>query len=212
MNPERIKICGITTREAVMACNAAGCGFAGFIAHPASPRYLSAQAMQPLCQILIAPTRSVAVTVDASDAVLDSYVESVAPDLLQLHGSESPARCLELKMRYGLPIIKAAGITSTTDIAALESYYEVADMLLLDSKRQDGSSGGVGAPFNWEIAHGFAPPLPWFLSGGISIENVADAMREVNPPFLDVSSALESEKGIKDVGKIRGFMNHIHTL
>lgn len=209
---ERIKICGLTTQAAIIACNDTACGFAGFITHPPSARYVSPELAQEL-RILLNPSIScVLVSVDATDAVLETYIQRVAPDMLQLHGNESPERCGQLSARYGLPIIKAFGIRSLQDLQAIKPYTDCVDMLLLDSCHANGSSGGVGIPFDWKLLSGFTATLPWFLSGGIGLENIADAINTVNPPYIDVSSALECLKGVKDIFKIRDFMNHIHTL
>ena len=161
---------------------------------------------------LNASIRAVLVTVNAGDDTLDSYIKAASPDMLQLHGSETPSRCLELSARYHLPIIKAFGIATPDDLLIIRSYEDSADILLLDSKRSDGSSGGAGSIFDWPVLRDFITPLPWFLSGGIGIRNIDEAMQEVHPPFIDISSSLELEKGIKDPEKIRGFMNHIALL
>jgi phosphoribosylanthranilate isomerase len=209
---QSVKICGLTTPEAVIACGETGCGFAGFIAHPLSPRHLTPERYADLIRRLPPTTRSVLVTVDADDAILDNYIHAAAPTLLQLHGNESPDRCREIATRFHLPIIKAFGIATARDLHATTLYHDTVTMLLLDSKRADGSSGGVGAAFDWSALQDFFSPLPWFLSGGIGLSNIDFAMRDINPPFIDVSSHLEFTKGIKDPHKIRHFMNHISAL
>lgn len=212
MPKQHIKICGLTSNEAVEACASTGCGLTGFIAHPPSPRHLSSNDMQA-CRRYVAPNaRAVLVTVNATDAVLDEYIEAVNPDMLQLHGNESPERCTFLKRRYHLPIIKAFGVSSAQDLEDSKAYHQDVDMLLLDTKNQDGSSGGTGRTFDWSLLQHYAPPLPFFLSGGLGIENIQQAQALNITPYMDVSSALESSKGIKDPRKIIKFMEQINAI
>jgi phosphoribosylanthranilate isomerase len=212
MQRKCVKICGLTTVDAVRLCSDTGCGYAGFIAVPTSPRYVTYEQMAVLTSLLASTTQSVLVTVDATDALLETYISTTKPDMLQLHGSETPERCTQLAQRFGLPIIKAIGIATATDIATATAYQDVVDMLLLDTKLPGGASGGTGIAFDWSWLHGVTFPIPWFLSGGIGEHNVADAMRQLHPPLLDVSSALESSPGIKDTNKINSFMQQIDGL
>jgi phosphoribosylanthranilate isomerase len=212
MKRAQIKICGLTTEEAVHAVVVEGCGYAGFIAHPPSPRHLLPEAMAALTTLLPASTRSVLVTANASDTMLAHYIDAASPALLQLHGEETPERCHAVRTHFGLPIIKAIGVTGAEDVACADVYTSVVDILLFDTKLPDGSSGGTGVPFDWGLLAEYRPNLPWFLSGGIGVHNVQAAVAQASPPLLDVSSALESTKGIKDIGKIRDFMQRVDTV
>lgn len=207
-----IKICGLTTPDAVDACVEGGIGFTGFIACERSVRHLTPPRMAALMERVPASIRRVMVSVDMPDDTLASYIDACRPDMLQLHGAETPERCAQLSERYGLPIIKALGIASTEDAARLAAYAPSAAMLLADSKRADGSSGGTGQAFDWSALEGFAPPCPWFLSGGIGAENLTAAIDATNAPLLDVSSALESSPGIKDPSRIRAFLTLADAL
>jgi phosphoribosylanthranilate isomerase len=208
MRPHQIKICGLTTPEAVTTCAATECGFAGFIAYPFSPRHLTPEGMAELTALLPAATRSVLVTVNANDDWLEYYINTATPSILQLHGEESPERCLALKNRFQLPLIKAFGIEKREDLDTIPAYALAVDMVLLDTKLPSGASGGTGKAFDWLLLENFAPSLPWFLSGGIGVHNLTQAL-STNAPLLDVSSLLESSKGIKDIAKIRDFMKQI---
>jgi phosphoribosylanthranilate isomerase len=212
MKRAQIKICGLTSAEAVHAVALEGCGYAGFISYPPSPRYLSAEAMAALTTRLPPSTQSVLVTVNASDDMLSPLIRAASPALLQLHGNETPERCRDVRLRYGLPVIKAIGVTTAEDIAHAHAYISAADMLLFDTKLPDGASGGTGVPFDWTLLNHHHFTLPWFLSGGIGAHNVQAAITQAHPPLLDVSSMLESTKISKDVTKIRDFMRHVDTL
>lgn len=212
MNRGAVKICGMTTAEAMRAAADAGAGFVGFITHPRSPRYLAPPDAAALAATLPDTVASVLVTVNISDETLTDYLAHVQPKLLQLHGQETPQRCSELRERYGLPLIKAGGIASVHDLEALNRYAPVADYLLLDTKRTDGSSGGTGQPFDWSLIANNPPQIPWFLSGGIGPANVEAAHHICHPPLLDVSSSLESSAGIKSPEKINHFMARVSQL
>jgi phosphoribosylanthranilate isomerase len=157
-------------------------------------------------------TRTVLVTVDATDETLHRYVTHCTPDLLQLHGQESPARCAELRQRLDTSVIKAAGIASTADLEALSTYAGHVDYLLLDSRRADGSSGGTGQPFNWALLADMSLPCPWFLSGGLGADNISEALTTTRAHYIDVSSRLEHRKGVKSPEQIKHFMSQIITL
>lgn len=208
----RTKICGITTRPALDACVQHGAAFVGFMFHAPSPRTITANDAQSLAQALPTSTASVAVMVDPEDAWLDALLADFRPNYLQLHGSESPQRVQELRARTGLPIIKALRIASADDLTAASHYESCADMLLLDAKLPDPNVlGGSGHAFDWSVLDGFAPAQPWFLAGGLTIGNVDDALMRTKARYLDISSGVESAKGVKDTQKIIAFLEKVRA-
>ncbi len=209
----QVKICGLTSADAVQCCAEEGIGFAGFIAVERSPRYITTTQAKALRAYIGETMQPVLVTVDADDALLDSYMEALQPRLLQLHGKESPEHCLALQQRYGLPIIKAIAVAGAQDIhKAVTMYHDAVDYLLFDTKRTDGGSGGSGKVFDWSALDKTDIPLPWFLSGGLHAGNVSEAVQRTSPPYLDVSSGLESAPGVKDLEKIRHFLRVVDGL
>jgi phosphoribosylanthranilate isomerase len=204
-----IKICGLTTSEAVACCADYGCGFNGFIAYAASPRHISLAQAQELGSHASKTAQKVLVTVNADDEFMDDYVNALHPDMLQLHGEESPKRCHVLRQRYGVPIIKAIAVRDVSDLAYADAFSNAADMLLLDTKKADGSTGGTGQSFDWEILQHFNTKQPYFLSGGIGAHNAHAAIEAGYTSFLDVSSALEEKKGIKSVAKMKDFFDSL---
>ena len=205
----QVKICGLTTPDAVEA--AAAADFAGFIFFPASVRHLTIERAARLAAM--AKPATVAVTVDADDALLESIVQTVKPNWLQLHGKESPERVAEVKRAFRLPVIKAFAISATDDLAQVEAYATDADMFLFDAKpARGGLPGGTGKPFDWTILSDFQSPKPWFLSGGLDAATVEEARNVTGAHYLDVSSRLESAPGVKDPQKIRDFIRKAKTV
>ncbi len=211
-----IKLCGLKTPEAIDAAIAEGATHLGFIFFEKSPRNVTRE----LAATLAANARAkagapklVAVTVDAEDGFLDAIVKAVRPDMLQLHGRETPQRLEELKARHGLPVMKAFSISSREDLARIEPYRGVADAFLFDAKPPKGSElpGGNAVSFDWTLLNGLPSGIDWFLSGGIHAGNVGEAMRIANPPGLDLSSGVESSPGVKDVKLIAAFFDAVQT-
>lgn len=202
-----IKICGLKTPEAVDAALAAGASHIGFIFFPKSPRNVTPTEAAALRVAARERALAVAVTVDAGDAELDAIVSAMAPDMLQLHGSETPDRVLDLKARHGLPVMKALSVREAADLTAVSAWRGVADRLLLDAKPPKGAElpGGNGIAFDWRLLHALEPGTDYLLSGGINSGNVADALAIAGPPGLDVSSGVESAPGVKDAGLIAAF-------
>ena len=153
--------------------------------------------------------QKVALTVDADDALLDSVVEALRPDILQLHGKESPARVSALKQRFGLPVMKAIAVETKSDLAAVAAYAKVADRLLFDARapREATRPGGLGRPFDWRLLENLDPGVPFMLSGGLDAGNVAEALRITRAGGVDVSSGVERAPGEKDADKIRAFVS-----
>ncbi|WP_439109458.1 phosphoribosylanthranilate isomerase [Lentibacter sp.] len=205
----RVKICGLTRPEDVAAVAAAGAQYAGFVFFPKSPRNVSIETARALALDAPVGLAKVALVVDASDAALDAIVEQVPLDILQLHGHESPERVAEVKARYGLPVMKAVGVADASDMAQIALYEEVADQLLIDAKPPKGADlpGGNGLAFDWRLLSGRKYwRKPWMLAGGLTPDNVAQAVRMTGARQVDVSSGVESAAGVKDAAKIAAFV------
>ena len=204
-----IKICGVSTVVALDAALAAGADMVGFVFFEKSPRFVGLDAARALADRARGAAAIVALSVDPSDALLAGITRALAPDFLQLHGSESPGRVGEIRRRFGVPTIKALGVAAAQDFAQATDYADVADWLLIDAKPPKGAAlpGGNGAPFDWRLASGFAPAGPWLLSGGLDAANVAEAIALSGARVVDVSSGVESAPGVKDAAKIAAFVN-----
>jgi phosphoribosylanthranilate isomerase len=203
-----VKICGLTQPSDVHAVAQAGAVYCGFVFFPKSPRNVSFQ--QAAAMAVEAPIRlaKVALTVNADDAFLDALTAAVPLDMLQLHGNETPARVREVKERYGLPVMKAVGVADATDLPALDDYMKVADQILVDAKPPKNADlpGGNGLTFDWRLIAGRRWAVPWMLAGGLTAENVAEAIRMTGARQIDLSSGVESRPGVKDAAMIDGFM------
>lgn len=206
--PTDVKICGLKTAEALAAALDGGASHVGFIFFPKSPRNILPEEAGQLRRAALGRAGAVAVTVDADDALLDGIVAAMAPDMLQLHGKESPARVAAVKARYGLPVMKAFAVSEAADVAAAAAYEGIADRMLFDARPPKGAElpGGNGVPFDWRILDGVAVPKPWMLSGGLTPENVAAAVQATGARAVDVSSGVESARGVKSPERIRAFL------
>ena len=207
-----IKICGLSTIETTDAVIAGGASHVGFIFFEKSPRHVAVETAAELGGRAQAKgLKSVAVTVNADDAYLDNIVHIMKPDLLQLHGSESPERVAKVKQRYGLPVMKAFSISTQDDLAKITPYIGVADRLLFDAKAPKNSElpGGNGVSFDWTLLKGLDPSVDYMLSGGLNAGNVGDAIAHSSPSGLDVSSGVESEPGVKSTILIASFFEAI---
>lgn len=208
MTDIRVKICGLRNADDVRATAAAGAAYAGFVFFPKSPRHLSIEAAREA--IFAAPEGlcKVALTVDADDAMLDALVEALPLDMLQLHGHETPERVAQVRARYGLPVMKAMGVADEGDLAGLLEMSLAADQILIDAKPPKDAvlPGGNGLSFDWRLVGQRRWLKPWMLAGGLSPENVAEAIRLTNVRQLDVSSGVEAARGVKDHAKIERFV------
>lgn len=204
----RIKICGLTRPEHVAAAAAAGANYLGFVFFPRSPRNLGLAAARNLALGVPAGIAKVGLLVDADDAALDALLAAVPLDMLQLHGSESVARVAEIRARYGLPVMKAIGVATEADLAAMADYGRVADQILVDAKPPAGAAlpGGNGRAFDWALLSHRRWPGPWMLAGGLTPANVAEAIYLTGAKQVDVSSGVETAPGLKDVGLIADFI------
>jgi phosphoribosylanthranilate isomerase len=203
-----VKICGLSTPDALDAALDAGADMVGFVFFAPSPRHVGLDVARALGARVRGRASKVALTVDATDETLADIVESLAPDMLQLHGRESPERVVAVKARFGLPVMKALPIAGRDDLAPIERYATVADRLLFDARapREATRPGGLGKTFDWHLLENLDPGLPFMLSGGLDAANVADALAITRAPAVDVSSGVERAPGEKDPDKIRAFI------
>ena len=203
----RVKICGLRDAATMQAAVDAGAGYVGLVFFPKSPRHVTLDQARTLAQAVPPGIAKVALVVDAGEATLDTLMEAVPLDMLQLHGAETPDRVAELRQRYGLPVMKALGVADESDLAAIADYAQVADQLLIDAKppRDADLPGGNGLSFDWRLIAGRRWPVPWMLAGGLTAENVAEAIALTGANQVDVSSGVETAPGIKDPQQIEAF-------
>jgi phosphoribosylanthranilate isomerase len=204
-----VKICGLSTPETMAAALDAGADFVGLVFFPRSPRNVSLEQAARLAGPARGRARIVVLTVDADDALLRGITEKVRPDFIQAHGSETPERIAAITALTGKPVIKAIKVASPGDVAAASAYSEAASLILYDAKAPEtltGSlPGGNGHAFDWSLLGDKRPPA-FMLAGGLTPENVARAIAVTHAPMVDVSSGVESQPGIKDIGLIRKFI------
>ncbi|HHV68581.1 phosphoribosylanthranilate isomerase [Brucella intermedia] len=206
-----IKICGLKTPDAVAAALDGGATHIGFIFFPKSPRHITPQKAAGLRDAVKGRALAVAVTVDADDETLDEIVEAVKPDILQLHGHETPERVAFIKARYGLPVMKAFSVREASDLAAIAAYQGIADRFLFDAKPPNGSDlpGGNGVSFDWELLAALDADIDYMLSGGLNADNIAEALHKTRAPGIDISSGVERAPGEKDVRLIENFFRAV---
>ena len=205
----RVKICGLTRPEDVVAVAAAGAQYAGFVFFEKSPRNVNIETARALALEAPVGLAKVALVVDADDAELDAIVGAVPLDMLQLHGHECPERVSEVRARYGLPVMKAVGVAEVEDMAQIALYEEVADQLLIDAKPPKGADlpGGNGLSFDWRLLSGRKYwRKPWMLAGGLTPQNVRQAAQMTGARQVDVSSGVEAGAGVKDARRIAEFV------
>lgn len=205
------KICGVTTLEAFAAAADGGARFIGLVSFKPSPRHLSVNEMEALLAEAGRPALVVVLTVNADDAHLAEIAERVRPDFIQLHGIETPERAMQVRALTGAGIIKALAVSGRADLADLEAWDEAADHLLFDARPPKGSDrpGGLGTSFDWSLLAGLELGRPWFLAGGLTPDNVAEAIRRTAAPLVDVSSGVESAPGVKEPRLIRAFLDQV---
>src|ERR1700744_4758935 len=206
--PLAVKICGLSTRETLDAALDAGADMVGFVFFPPSPRHIRLEAARELGRQVRGRAQKVALTVDADDATLVAIVEALQPDILQLHGHETPARVAEIKRKFGCEVMKALPVESKSDLASLSSYAAVCDRILFDARPPKGATrpGGLGAVFDWHALEALDLKLPFMVSGGLNAGNVADAVRITRAGGVDVSSRVERAPGVKDPELIQAFI------
>jgi phosphoribosylanthranilate isomerase len=203
-----VKICGLRTPEALDVALDAGADMVGFVFFPPSPRNVGFQAARELSRRVRGRAQKVALSVDASDEQLSAIIDALLPDMLQLHGNESPDRVVMVRTRFGLPVMKALPIAERADLSPIRLYDKLADRLIFDARapREATRPGGLGRPFDWRLLENLDAGVPFMLSGGLDAGNVAEALRITRAPGVDVSSGVERAPGDKDHDKIRDFI------
>lgn len=204
-----VKICGLTAPDQVDAAVQAGARYLGFNFFPKSPRYVTPDRAAELAAVVPVGVAKVGLVVNPDDPLLDEITAVVPLDILQLHGSETPARVAEIKQRYGLPVMKVVGVADASDLDAIDTYASVADMLLIDAKPPKDAvlPGGNGLRFDWRLLAGRKYwQVPWMLAGGLTPENVGEALAATGARVADVASGVESAPGVKDPELMRRFV------
>jgi phosphoribosylanthranilate isomerase len=204
--PVKVKICGVRTPAIIDTAAEAGADYVGMVLFPNSPRHVEIEEARVLAAIAKGKIGRVAVLVDPDDALIDAVVARVRPDLLQLHGGETPDRVAAIKSRAGLPVMKAIAVTEACDVADADKYAASADFILFDAKASPDAllPGGNGVPFNWDALKGIKPPFA--LSGGLTPDTVGAAISATGAALVDVSSGVERAPGEKDAELVRRFI------
>ncbi|CDN50208.1 phosphoribosylanthranilate isomerase [Neorhizobium galegae] len=210
MKPD-IKICGLKTPEAVDRAVARGASHIGFIFFAKSPRNVEPDLAGDLADRARGRVKIVAVTVNADDEELDDIVSMVRPDILQLHGNESPERVLQVKALFGLPVMKVFSVKEAGDLDRIDPYIGIADRFLFDAKAPAGSElpGGNGISFDWSLMASLDEGVDYMLSGGLNKDNAVIALKSTRASGIDLSSGVESAPGIKDLGMIDAFFDAV---
>ncbi|WP_431271736.1 phosphoribosylanthranilate isomerase [Dankookia sp. P2] len=203
-----VKICGVKDAAGFDATVAARADMVGFVFYPASPRAVTPAEAAALSGRAAGGPERVGLFVDPEDALLEAVLAALPLDLVQLHGEETPARAAEIRARFGRPVMKALGVAEPTDLARLADYAPAVDRFLLDAKPMPGAAlpGGNATAFDWRLVAGAAIPRPWLLAGGLTPDNVAEALRQSGAPGVDVSSGVEQARGVKDPARIAKFV------
>jgi phosphoribosylanthranilate isomerase len=204
----KVKICGLTQPAHVTDAVSSGADYLGFNFFPKSPRYVTHASAAALISAVPDHVQNVGLVVNPDDEALEVLLATVPLDILQLHGSETPERVAEIKARFGLPVMKALGIGGPEDLDSIETMSAVADYLLVDTKPPKGADrpGGNAVSFDWSLIAGRSWSVPWLLAGGLTADNVSQAIRDTGATQVDVSSGVESAPGIKDAAKVDAFI------
>jgi phosphoribosylanthranilate isomerase len=205
----KTKICGISTPEAVSAAADGGAGWLGFMFFARSPRNLAPDAAARLAQPVRGQAKIVAVLVDPDDGEVDRVAQVLKPDLIQLHGAETPARARAIGVRAGAGIIKALPVSEASDLARAGEYESVVEHLMFEGRPAPDADrpGGGGQAFDWTLLAGRSFQRPWFLAGGLDPWNLSEAVQQSGAPLVDVSSGVERGPGLKDPALIRAFLD-----
>ena len=208
----RVKICGLTSEQAVRDTAEAGADYLGFNFFPKSPRAISLDDAPRIIGAAPVGVMRVALVVDPDDRLL-ARIADLPIDMIQLHGKETPERVQEIREATGLPVMKVIGVRDADDVPAIDVYARVADQLMIDAKAPKGSvlPGGNGVQFDWRLIAGRRWPVPWMLAGGLTPENVAEGIRLTGTSQVDVASGVESAPGIKDPATVRRFVEASRT-
>ncbi|MBL8644753.1 MAG: phosphoribosylanthranilate isomerase [Rhodospirillaceae bacterium] len=208
-----VKICGLTTEKALTAAVDAGADYVGFVFFRRSPRYVDMALAASLVLSVPRHVTPVGLFVDPTDAELETALKAVPLSMLQLHGAETPARVGEIAKKFGIPIMKAVGVSSPADVVGA-AVYDAASWLLFDAKPPKDATrpGGNAKAFDWALMQGYLGPKPWMLAGGLTAGNVQDAITASKAKAVDVSSGVESRPGVKSAAKIRAFIKAVRAL
>ncbi|MBL4803683.1 MAG: phosphoribosylanthranilate isomerase [Alphaproteobacteria bacterium] len=207
-----VKICGLSEPETLKTAIGAGARFVGFVFYEPSPRYVSFDIAWNLARAVPTSIRSVGLFVDPDNALLERVLTGIQLDMIQLHGNETPGRVAEIKDKYKMPVMKAIRVREESDLDGIEGFEAAADWLLFDSKPEQATlPGGTGHKFDWSLLEGRSFSKPWMLGGGLTPENVADALTQLSPDAVDVSSGVESAPGQKDSRKIKAFIETVKS-
>ncbi len=211
--PVEIKICGLMTPDTLDAALDAGADYVGFVFFPPSPRHLGFEAARPLGERVRGRAKKVALSVDADNDWLAASIDALKPDMLQLHGRETPERVASVRSRFRLPVMKSIPVETRSDLSPIRLYAHAADRLIFDARapREATRPGGLGKSFDWNLLAGIDPGIPFMLSGGLDATNVAEALRITQATAVDVSSGVERSPGIKDIDKIRAFVRAVRA-
>ncbi len=203
-----VKICGLSDEAAVEAAVEGGAAMTGFVFFDASPRHVTPQRAQELTKQVPNGIVKVGLVVDAPDALLDDITATAGIDMLQLHGTETPERTAEIREKFGFPVIKVLPVQEAADMAAVRDYEDIADRLMFDAKPPEDASrpGGNARAFDWALLKGRIFKLPWLLAGGLTAENLGEAVAASGAAAVDVSSGVEDAPGRKNPDKIRAFL------
>ncbi len=206
----KVKICGLSTPEAVTASIQHGADFIGFVSYLASPRHVQLEVAQYLAGFIPEHVQIVGLFVNPTDKDLQDFLEHVPLNMIQLHGDESAVRVEEIKAKFGLPVMKAISIANKGDLEKVKKYVNHCEWLLFDAKGET-LPGGNGIAFDWTILKDFKSSKPWMLAGGLTSENIAEALSVLSPDAVDVSSGVEQEMGVKNIGKIASFLKRVKS-
>nr|WP_314256247.1 phosphoribosylanthranilate isomerase [uncultured Devosia sp.] len=208
-DPLIIKICGIKTLDLLDVTIDAGADMVGFVHFARSPRHVSIEEIATLISAARGRIETCVLLVNPDNSCV-AEVAALGPDWIQLHGPESPHRVEAIRAEAGVEIMKAVSIGSAEDVAHIADFVDVADRILLDAKPPKGADrpGGLGDTFDWSLLEGLDPSIPFMLSGGLTPQTVADAVRTVRPFAVDVSSGVESRPGVKDKRLIEAFIRN----
>ena len=204
----RVKICGLTTLDTLNGAINAGAAYVGFVFFEKSPRHLTIEKASQMAKIVPEGIWKTALVVNPSDLELDTLLDKVPIDMIQLHGHESVDRVSEVKDRFGLPVMKAVGISDSSDLIYLDEYSRIADQILVDAKPSRNSvlPGGNGLSFDWRLLAGRRWATPWMLAGGLNPNNLLKAAELTGAKQFDVSSGVEASSGVKDIKLISDFI------
>lgn len=207
-----VKICGLRAPETLSAAIESGARFVGFVFYPPSPRNIAADTAKELSLQIPTGVRAVGLFVDPTDEHLSDTISIVPLDMIQLHGNESAERVKEIKERFAMPVMKAINLREASDLDNISDYEAVADWLLFDSKPETADlPGGTGERFDWSLLAGKTFSKPWMLSGGLTADNVSEALSQLSPDAVDISSGVESARGVKDAEKIKAFIEAVKS-